>query len=271
MSFQKITEANSPYPDLSEKSIKEIISILNNEDKTVASAVTCAIPQISRLAEAVAEKLRGGGRLFYLGAGTSGRLGLLDASEMPPSFGVSDQMVQGIIAGGQKAITSAVEGAEDDAETGWQALQERGVSSNDFVIGISASGETPFVFHALKACREGGIQTGALCNNPESPITSIAHFPVEVITGPEVLTGSTRMKAATAQKMVLNMISTAVMISLGKIAGNKMINLQPLNQKLVWRGIQIIMEELGISNINQARELLEKHGSVKKAIEAYRR
>lgn len=269
--FQRLTEETSPYPHLDKKGIEEIISIIHAEDKTVTRAVERVLPAMVQLATTVTEKLKQGGRLFYVGAGTSGRLGILDASEMPPSYGVSSTLVQGVIAGGDKAITAAVEFAEDDPAAGWQQLVEKDISQKDFVLGISASGETPFIWHALKKCREAGISTGAIVNNPGSPISAFADFPVEVITGPEVVTGSTRMKAATAQKMLLNMLSTTVMISLGKISGNKMINLQPLNKKLNRRGITILMEELGLPDSRIAAELLEKHGSVKMAIEAYRR
>lgn len=271
MQFQKITEEPSPYTDLDKMSIAEIISVINKEDKTVALAVEKALPQILVLIREVINKLQSGGRLFYLGAGTSGRLGILDASEMPPSFGVPPQMVQGIIAGGKDAITAAVEFAEDDTESGWFDLQQNKISDKDFVIGISASGTTPFVLHSLKYCRANGIKTGAICCNPNSPVSAMAEFGIEIITGPEVITGSTRMKAATAQKMLLNMISSTVMIVLGMTSGNKMVNLQPLNQKLIQRGINLIMNELAITDPAQARKLLEKHGSVKKAMESFRR
>lgn len=267
MSYRKLTESDAACSDLDKKSIAEIIAIINTEDLTVAVSVQKALPQITKLAEAVLEKLQNGGRLFYIGAGTSGRLGILDSSEMPPSYGVSPDLVQGIIAGGEKAITSAVEFAEDNTDAGWAALQESNISEKDIIIGITASGSTPFVLHTLERSRSAGIQTGSIANNPGSPVSALADFPVEIITGPEVVTGSTRMKAATAQKMVLNMISSAVMIRLGHVSGSKMVDLKPLNHKLLERGSRIIMEELGITDYELAMELLEKHGSVRKALE----
>jgi len=271
MGFRKITEESSSYTGLDKMSIDELIAIVNKEDKLVALAVEKALPQISALIKEVVLHLQSGGRLFYIGAGTSGRLGILDASEMPPSFGVSEEMVQGIIAGGEKAIVSAVEFAEDDTGGIEKIFQDKGISQNDMVIGISASGSTPFVLRALQYCRSAGITSGSVCNNPESPISGFSDFPVEVITGPEVITGSTRMKAATAQKMVLNMISSTAMIRLGRVKGNKMTNLMPLNKKLSQRAIQMIMEELGINDAAYAGQLLEKHGSAQKAIAACRR
>ena len=267
MSYQKLTEEDSAYPDLDKRSIPEILSIINKEDHSVPDAVKKILPQVAALAEAVFRKLKDGGRLFYVGAGTSGRLGILDASEMPPSYGVSPECVQGIIAGGEKAISEAVEFAEDNTEAGWAELDKRGISQKDFIIGITASGSTPFVVHVLEQAKSLGIQTASISNNPGSPVSAISDFPVEVITGPEVVTGSTRMKAATAQKMLLNMISSAVMIRLGHISGNKMVDLKPLNNKLLERGARIIMEKLGISDHDLALELLEKHGSVRKVLE----
>lgn len=247
--------------------VTEILFNINREDKTVADAVEKAIPQIDALVQAIVDKMLMGGRLFYMGAGTSGRLGILDASECPPTFGVPKGLVTGIIAGGNKAITNAVEFAEDDPEQGWLDLQEHDVNERDLVIGIAASGTTPYILAALEKCKANQIITGSICCNPESPVSALSDFPVEVITGPEFVTGSTRMKSGTAQKLVLNMISTAVMIQLGRVEGNRMVNMQLTNEKLVDRGVHMLMEKAGIRDYETARKLLLKYGSVKTAIE----
>ncbi len=267
MSFIRITESESNYSNLDKMTVTEILFNINREDKTVADSVEKAIPQIDALVQAIVDKMLMGGRLFYMGAGTSGRLGILDASECPPTFGVPKGLVTGIIAGGNKAITNAVEFAEDDPEQGWLDLQEHAVNERDLVIGIAASGTTPYILSALEKCKANHIITGSICCNPESPVSALSDYPVEVITGPEFVTGSTRMKSGTAQKLVLNMISTAVMIQLGRVEGNRMVNMQLTNEKLVDRGVHMLMEKAGISDYETARKLLLKHGSVKTAIE----
>lgn len=270
MSFIKITEQPSPYRRLEKMPVAEIIAGINKEDKKVADAVEKALPQIESLINELTDKMLAGGRLFYIGAGTSGRLGILDASECPPTYGVPPSLVVGIIAGGNKAITNAVEFAEDDMEKGWKDLQAHKVSKADVVIGIASSGTTPYVIGALQKCRKKGITTGSISCNPDSPLSSYADFPVEVIVGPEFVTGSTRMKSGTAQKMVLNMISTTAMIQIGRVEDNKMVNMQLTNEKLVNRGIEMLMEKSGITDESAAKELLLKYGSVKKAIDNYK-
>lgn len=267
MSFIKITEQSSQYRHLEKMSVAEIIAGINNEDKKVADAVEKALPQIESLINELADKMLAGGRLFYIGAGTSGRLGILDASECPPTYGVPQSLVVGIIAGGSRAITNSIELAEDDIEKGWKDLQAHKVSKADVVIGIASSGTTPYVIGALQKCRQKGITTGSISCNPDSPLSSYADFPVEVIVGPEFVTGSTRMKSGTAQKMVLNMISTTAMIQIGRVEDNKMVNMQLTNEKLVNRGTEMLMERSGITDKSVAKELLLKYGSVKKAFD----
>ncbi|HEY6062555.1 MAG TPA: N-acetylmuramic acid 6-phosphate etherase, partial [Chitinophagaceae bacterium] len=240
MALKKITEQASNYRHLENMTVNEILININKEDHTVAEAVEKVIPQIEKLAEATSDKMLMGGRMFYIGAGTSGRLGIVDASECPPTYGVPYGLVIGIIAGGEKAITTAVEFAEDDKEQGWKDLQEFNVTEKDVVIGIAASGTTPYVIGALEECRKRGIITGSISCNPDSPVSDAADFPVEVIVGPEFVTGSTRMKSGTAQKLVLNMISTAVMIQLGRVEDNKMVNMQLTNDKLIDRGTKML-------------------------------
>jgi N-acetylmuramic acid 6-phosphate etherase len=264
---EKITESESNYNHLEKMSISALLTGINNEDKKVAIAVEKAIPQIEKLVEAIAENMKNGGRLFYVGAGTSGRLGIVDASECPPTFGVEHGLVIGIIAGGDKAIRKAVEFAEDDAEQGWKDLQEHLIKANDTVIGITASGTAPYVIGALKNCNENGITTGSITCNPGSPVAQAAKYPVEVVVGPEFVTGSTRMKSGTAQKLILNMISTTVMIKLGRVKGNRMVDMQLSNNKLIDRGTKMVMDELK-TDYETANELLKKHGSVRKAVEA---
>lgn len=268
MAFEKITEQASHYRHLENMPIAELLASINKEDATVPEAVGKAIPQIEKLAEAAADKMLMGGRMFYIGAGTSGRLGIVDASECPPTYGVPYGLVVGIIAGGEKAITSAVEFAEDDREQGWKDLQEHRVSDKDVVIGIAASGTTPYVIGALEQCRKRGIITGSISCNPDSPVSAAADFPIEVVVGPEFVTGSTRMKSGTAQKLVLNMISTTVMIQLGRVEDNKMVNMQLTNDKLVDRGTKMLMEKTKITDYGKAKQLLLKHGSVKKAADS---
>lgn len=266
--FIKVTEQPSTYRHLEKMSIQDLLLNINNEDKMVPAAVEKAIPQIEKLVAAIADKMLAGGRLFYIGAGTSGRLGIVDASECPPSFGVPYGLVIGLIAGGDKAITQAVEFAEDSTEQGWADLQRHFVSDKDVVVGLAASGTTPYVISALKECRKQGIITGSISCNPHSPVSREADFPVEVVVGPEFVTGSTRMKSGTAQKLVLNMISTSVMIQLGRVEDNKMVNMQLSNVKLVDRGVKMVMDKLKIAEYEVAKDLLLKHGSVKKAVEA---
>ena len=266
--FIKVTEQPSTHRHLEKMSIQDLLENINNEDKMVPNAVEKAIPQIEKLVAAIADKMLAGGRLFYIGAGTSGRLGIVDASECPPSFGVPYGLVIGLIAGGDKAITQAVEFAEDSTEQGWADLQRHFVSDKDVVVGLAASGTTPYVISALKECRKHGIITGSISCNPNSPVSREADFPVEVVVGPEFVTGSTRMKSGTAQKLVLNMISTTVMIQLGRVEDNKMVNMQLSNVKLVDRGVKMVMDKLKITEYEIAKDLLLKHGSVKKAVEA---
>ncbi|MUU76813.1 N-acetylmuramic acid 6-phosphate etherase [Winogradskyella endarachnes] len=265
MSFTKTTEQDSKYNNLEDMSINEIITSINNEDKLVPLAVEKSLPQIEKVIAQVVLKLKKGGRLFYLGAGTSGRLGILDASECPPTFGVSQDLVIGLIAGGDKAIRKAVENAEDSIKQGWQDLVDYNISQNDIVIGIAASGTTPYVIHALEMCNKNNITTSCITCNKNSPLSETSNFPIEIIVGPEFVTGSSRMKAGTAQKLVLNMITTASMIQLGKVKGNKMVDMQLSNNKLVKRGIKMIMTELNI-NETKAQELLFKYKSVRQSI-----
>jgi N-acetylmuramic acid 6-phosphate etherase len=250
-------------------SVPDILSNINKEDASVPNAVNQALPQIEQIVTAIAEKMKKGGRLFYIGAGTSGRLGVLDAAECPPTFGVPKGWVVGIIAGGKKALTKAVEFAEDDEQQGWKDLKKHKVSKKDFVLGIASSGSTPYVIGALKQCKAKKISTGCIICNPGSEATDIVDYPIEVIVGPEFITGSTRMKAGTAQKLILNMISTAVMIQLGRIEDNKMVNMALSNKKLINRAIKMIMEKTGLSHL-KAKQLLLKHGNVKDAINNFK-
>jgi N-acetylmuramic acid 6-phosphate etherase len=265
--FQRITEDASPYRHLEQMPVLELLTKINQEDYRVPPAVAAAIPDIEKLVIAITDKMLAGGRLFYIGAGTSGRLGILDASEIPPTYGMPYGLVIGVIAGGEIAIQKPVENAEDSMEDGWKDLASHQVSDKDVVVGIAASGTTPYVIGALRACRERNIITGSVSCNPSSPVSAEADFPIEVVVGAEFVTGSTRMKSGTAQKLVLNMISTAVMIQIGRVEDNRMVNMQLTNEKLVDRGTKMVMEKLNITNYNQARDLLLKHGSVKKAVE----
>ena len=270
MEFIKITEQPSLYDDLDKKSVKEILEDINTEDHKVADAVQKAIPQIEKLVTLIIPRVKKGGRIFYMGAGTSGRLGVLDASEIPPTFGMPPTVVIGLIAGGDTALRNPVENAEDDMSRGWEELLQHHINSEDTVIGIAASGTTPYVIGAMHTARDHGILTGCITSNPNSPMATEADVPIEVIVGPEYVTGSSRMKSGTAQKMILNMISTTIMIELGRVQGNKMVNMQLSNQKLIDRGTRMIIEELHL-DYEKAEALLLLHGSVKSAIEAYRR
>lgn len=266
--MERITESPSQYRHLEQKSIRELLTGINQEDKTVPLAVERAIPQIEALVTAITHRMKQDGRLFYIGAGTSGRLGILDASECPPTFGVPDDLITGLIAGGDRAIRHAVEEAEDSTTQAWADLSQFDVDANDVVVGIAASGTTPYVVHGLRTCRSLGIQTGCIVCNPGSPVAAEADFPIEVIVGPEFVTGSTRMKAGTAQKLVLNMISTSVMIQLGRVLDNKMVDMMLTNQKLVDRGVKMLMQNLHLS-YEEAHAQLLRYGGVRKAMEAF--
>ncbi|RTY95218.1 N-acetylmuramic acid 6-phosphate etherase [Flavobacterium sp. GT3R68] len=268
MTFTKTTEQSSKYEHLEKMSVPELLFNINQEDKTVPFAVERALSQIETLITQIVAKMKLGGRLFYIGAGTSGRLGIVDASECPPTFGVPFELVNGIIAGGDKAIRRAVENAEDNATQAWIDLQEHNINENDVVIGIAASGTTPYVIGGLETCNQNNIITGCIVCNEGSPVSQTAKFPIEVVVGPEFVTGSSRMKAGTAQKLVLNMISTATMIQLGKVKGNKMVDMQLSNKKLVDRGVKMIMGEIPVS-YEEASALLEQNGSVRNAINHY--
>lgn len=270
MAFERITELASNYRHLDKMTVHELLTNINAEDKTVPFAIEKSIDAIEALVQAIADKMLMGGRLFYIGAGTSGRLGIVDASECPPTYGVPYGLVIGIIAGGYKAITEAVEFAEDDIEQGWKDLQAYNINDKDVVVGIAASGTTPYVIGALQKCRENNILTGSICCNAGAPLSAVADFPIEVVVGPEFVTGSTRMKSGTAQKLVLNMISTSVMIQLGRVEDNKMVNMQLTNDKLVDRGVKMLMEKLKIADYEKAKALLLEKGSVKKAVESAR-
>jgi len=265
MAFTKTTEQDSNYNHLEKMSVKELLSSINSEDKTVPLAVEKVLPQIEEVVGQIVEKLKNGGRLFYIGAGTSGRLGILDASECPPTFGVSHNLVIGLIAGGDSAIRKAVEFAEDSTTQGWKDLQEHNISTKDIVIGIAASGTTPYVISTLEQCNKNNIVTSCITCNHNSPLSRTAKFPIVVIVGPEFVTGSSRMKAGTAQKLVLNMITTTTMIQLGKIKDNKMVDMQLSNNKLVNRGEKILMKELNIS-LEEAKVLLDKYKNVRLAL-----
>ena len=268
MAFEKITEKSSLYHNLEEMSIGELLSNMNREDRKVPEAVGEAIPAIEKLVEQIVPRMKKGGRIFYLGAGTSGRLGVLDASEIPPTFGMPNTLVIGLIAGGDTALRNPVEAAEDDFDRSWEDLKERNICAKDVVIGIAASGTTPYVIGALRHARENGILTASISCNPDSPIAKEADIAIEAIVGPEFVTGSTRLKSGTAQKLILNMITTTTMIKLGRVKDNKMVNMQLTNAKLVDRGTRMIVEELGLS-YDHAKNLLLMYGSVKAAIEAY--
>lgn len=261
----KITEKASHYDHLEKMDVSEVLKYINREDMLVAEAVECAIPQIEPLVCAIESRMKQGGRLFYVGAGTSGRLGVLDASELPPTFGVSPDWVIGIIAGGDEALRRAVEHAEDDEKQGWLDLESYHPSPVDSVIGIAASGTTPYVIGAVKHAREYGLLTGCITSNPNTPLATEVEYPIETIVGPEFVTGSSRMKSGTAQKMVLNMISTALMIRMGRVKGNRMVKMQLTNEKLIDRGTRMIQDSLGLT-YDEARQRLIEAGSVDKVI-----
>lgn len=267
--MKRTTESDSLYNNLETLSVNELLTGINSEDAKVAEAIKKCIPQIEKLVEAIVTNMKQGGRLFYLGAGTSGRLGVVDASELPPTYGVEHGLVIGLIAGGDTAIRKAVEFAEDDVNGGWNDLQKNNIGPKDVVIGIAASGSTPYVVGALQKCRENKIITGCITCNDHAPVIKKSDFPVVAIVGPEFVTGSTRMKAGTAQKLILNMISTTTMIQLGRIKGNKMVDMQLSNNKLIDRGTLMIVEQTGLE-YDIAKELLEKYGSVRKAVDYYR-
>lgn len=269
MNFTKTTEQASKYEHLEKMSVSELLSNINNEDKTVPLAVEKALPQIEKLVTKVVANMKQGGRLFYIGAGTSGRLGILDASECPPTFGVPFDMVIGLIAGGDSAIRRAVENAEDDTEQAWSDLNEFLITDKDIVVGIAASGTTPYVIGGLEKCNENNITTACITCNVGSPLSKVAKYPIEVVVGPEFITGSSRMKAGTAQKLVLNMISTATMVQLGRVKGNKMVDMQLSNNKLVDRGVKMIMDEINV-DYKLASILLHKYGSVRNAVDNFK-
>ncbi len=264
---QKLTEQPGPYNDLEKMSTDQLLQAIHQEDTTVPHAVGAAISAIEQLVDAIAVHLISGGRLFYIGAGTSGRLGILDASEIPPTYGIPAGIVIGIIAGGKEAITMPVENAEDDEAQGWIDLLAHDINDNDIVVGIAASGTTPYVLGALRKCKQHHIATGSITCNPDAEISHIADYAVEAITGPEVVTGSTRMKCGTAQKLILNMISTSVMIRMGRVEGNRMVNMQLANEKLIDRGTRMIMDKSGIADYKKAQQLLLSQGSVKKVLD----
>lgn len=265
--IHKVTEEPSLYRHLEQKPVREILEDINAEDRKVPEAVRVAIPQIEKLVIAIVDKMLAGGRLFYIGAGTSGRLGVLDASECPPTYGVPPGLVIGLIAGGDTALRNSVEKAEDDPGQAWKDLCEHHISDRDVLVGIAASGTTPYVVHGLEHAKSHGIITGSVTCNPGAPVSSVALYPVEVVVGPEYVTGSTRMKSGTAQKMVLNMISTSVMIRLGRVRDNRMVDMQLSNTKLVDRGVRMVMEKTGLS-YDEAERLLSEAGSVRKAIDS---
>ena len=269
MAFTKVTEQSSLHDNLDQKSVGQLLVEMNEEDQKVALAVKECIPQIEKLVEGIVERMKQGGRIFYMGAGTSGRLGVVDASEIPPTYGVRDKFV-GIIAGGDGAIRTAVEGAEDDSVQGWRDIEKFGPTKDDTLVGIAASGVTPYVIGAVKQARANGLLTACITNNDGSPLAAESELPIEAVVGPEFVTGSTRMKAATAQKLILNMISTATMIRLGHVRGSRMVDMELTNKKLVDRGARMIMEETGIEDYELARNLLLEYGKVRKAVEAYK-
>ena len=266
--MKKVTESSSKHHDLEKKSIEELLRGINDEDKTVPFAVEKIIPEITNFVEECSKRMEKGGRLFYIGAGTSGRLGIVDASECPPTFGVDHGVVIGLIAGGDSAIRKAVEFAEDDIERGWRDLLEYNISEHDTLLGIAASGTTPYVLGAIKKANESGILTGGITCNPGSPLAELSQHPMVAVVGPEYVTGSTRMKSGTAQKLILNMISTSLMIKLGRVKGNRMVDMQLSNDKLMDRGTKMVMESTGLS-YEESNELLKEEGSVRRAIIRY--
>ncbi|MEZ4809089.1 MAG: N-acetylmuramic acid 6-phosphate etherase [Allomuricauda sp.] len=265
--YNKITETPSNYENLEQMDTRTILESINREDQKIAEAVAKVIPQVTKLVDCITERFLDGGRLFYIGAGTSGRLGILDASEIPPTYGMPHDRVIGLIAGGDNAIRKAVEFAEDDVHQAWKDLMQHHINSNDVLVGIAASGTTPYVLGGIADAKEHGILTAGITNNPGSPLATNSDIPIEIIVGPEFVTGSTRMKSGTSQKLVLNMISTALMVRIGRVKGNKMVNMQLSNTKLVDRGTRYLVEELGL-DYEEAEKALKKYGSVRRAIEA---
>ncbi len=265
----KITEQSSNYSNLDKMSVRELLEGMNNEDKNVPYAIEKCIPQIEKLVEGIVERMKRGGRLFYLGAGTSGRLGILDASEIPPTYGAPFNLIIGLIAGGDTAIRKAVENAEDDLDGGWRDMQPFNPTVNDVVVGIAASGTTPYVIGVCREARKHGMLTGCITCNPDAPVTKEVDIPIVAVVGPEFVTGSTRMKSGTAQKLILNMISTSTMVRMGHVKGNKMVDMQLSNAKLVDRGTRMIMDEAKIDDYEFAKKLLLEHGSVRKAVDYY--
>lgn len=270
MAFDKITESESHYHDLEQMSVHDLLANINREDQQVALAVQKELPKIEQLVNLLIERMKAGGRIFYMGAGTSGRLGVLDASEIPPTYGMPNTLVIGLIAGGDTALRNPVEAAEDNETRGWEELEAHHINQKDTVIGIAASGTTPYVIGALREARRRGILTASIACNPDSPMAAEADIAIEPIVGPEFVTGSTRMKSGTAQKMILNMITTSIMIKLGRVKGNRMVNMQLTNQKLIDRGTRMIMEELRL-DYEEAKRLLLLHGSVREAVDSYHR
>jgi len=268
--MRRITEQASAHRHLEKKSIEEITASINKEDKIVAAAIEKVLPQLNQLIAAVVNKLKQGGRMFYLGAGSGGRLSVLDAIELPTTYGIPKGIVNVILAGGVDRLADALEQMEDDADAGWRALTQANISSSDFVIGITASGTTPFVLGALKECRKNNITTGCIVSNPDSPVAAVAQYPVEVITGPEFITGSTRMKCGTAQKMIFDIISTTAMIQLGRVEDNRMVNVLLINNKLRDRAVKMLMEKAAITEYNEAEKILLQFGSVKAAYDHLR-
>lgn len=265
MTFEKITEQESLYQDLDQKSTKDLLTEINNEDQKIAQAVQRAIPSITLLVEQLVPRMSDGGRLFYIGAGTSGRLGVLDASEIPPTFGMPPTKVIGIIAGGDTALRNPVEGAEDNMNNAWLEILKYEPTEKDTVVGIAASGTTPYVIGGLKEAKDFGLLTASISSNPNSPMSKVADIAIELIVGPEYVTGSSRMKSGTAQKMVLNMITTSTMIQLGRVKGNRMVNMQLSNEKLIDRGTRMLVDELGLT-YDEAKKQLLRYGSVKKLL-----
>lgn len=263
----KITEQPSRYRHLEKMTVDEITASINDEDNTVAAAIYKSLPQVNALIEVIVDKLKNGGRLFYVGAGSGGRLSVLDIIELPTTFGIEKGVVNAILAGGADHLIEALEEKEDDVLAGWQMLLEQKISDKDIVVGVSASGSTPFVLEALKECKAKSIVTGCIVSNPDSLIAEQAMFPVEVITGPEFISGSTRMKCGTAQKMLFDMISTTVMIQLGRVEDNKMVHVKLINNKIIDRAVRILMDKSGIKNYEEAKDLLLKHESVKAALD----
>ena len=265
--MDRITEQPSKYNDLEKKSVEELIAAINSEDQLVALAIQKELPQIAKLISAIEKQLKNGGRMFYLGAGSGGRLSVLDIIELPNTYGIEQGMISCILAGGVENLVLALEEREDDVDEGWERLQQNNISEKDIVIGISASGNTPFVLAAMKKCKENGIPCGSIVNNPNSPISEYSDYPVEIVMGPEFVTGSTRMKCGTAQKMVFDMISTTALIRLGRVEGNRMVNVLLINNKVVDRSVKMIMEKSGITDYEQAKALLLKCGNVKKSLD----